>query len=769
MDDKILNLYQELPENIQLATKLVLETFIVKLYPLLNKLNCNIVTLLKNDQFQEDVNKINSLFRLCISQINKCYLLLFDIFNLEQEKKVLLLESRESTLERLSWCCNRVVAIKKSLEELQSENRHNNCFDDSIYATPLHFVNWIDQAFDNLKKLIILFSNVNKDPEELCDGWKNEVIDCLGTLHTSIDELLLSAMTLCRYCLPNDQHVIKVRCQVVLREKNSLFTEVVDGDINIEFDATLSLKTPIKPTNVNVLIHVLKDSLYMLETNTNTALLALLVHCFSHYTSPVDILKAHYDRNKGMCQCLSKSEDDTTETCNFVKEFDLHNERLLQIASFAISCSSDQKRVIGIRSNLATLEALDSRLVPALIVAPESHHSILLKNTWDKEVLEIRDSVFLIVDPSAFSGKAKQMMHQMLLEVIKENAYDNGKICYIINIACLVFDFFDVYNKHEPDAINEREKMLPLMADLKKVQSECKVVSDLLSSGDDFVYNFKKSDSAKNITFEQILKRIKLLYTIIKRINMLQQPKDEDFFENVDVLITGDYQTHTVCTRNNETYIKSPRSIFARTINLNTPTNNIPLFKLTRHLKTKKDNASSFLAQFNDLCNADLKLGSCQNSKTFFYSPLKKRQSIRKSVLKQHKLIETDEFENNMKYGIDNNIFDESLSLQISEVLNQIKDLTTTFSGRQCLTSKFCKENRQEELMDTPNINNGNSTIRKQVWGFPISDKIDPDISFLTTDVSQPSNVTTLERLNDLNFVESKLSDLRVMRFETSL
>lgn len=92
------------------------------------------------------------------------------------------------------------------------------------------------------------------------------------------------------------------------------------------------------PSNVNVLIDVLKDVLYVLETNTNTALLSLLIHCFSGSLSPADVLKDHFKAN-GDCPCHVGGDD---EDCGFVTEFDLYNERLLQIGNFAVSCSSDE-------------------------------------------------------------------------------------------------------------------------------------------------------------------------------------------------------------------------------------------------------------------------------------------------------------------------------------------------------------------------------------------------------------------------------------------
>lgn len=118
---------------------------------------------------------------------------------------------------------------------------------------------------------------------------------------------------------------------------------MIEGDLSSVVKASPeTLKLPIMPSNVNVMIDVLKDVLYALETNTNTALLALVGHCFSYDKSPVVILKDHFNNGtKGTCSCLVKSEDEVTENCSFVKDFDLYNERLLQIGNFAVSCSSD--------------------------------------------------------------------------------------------------------------------------------------------------------------------------------------------------------------------------------------------------------------------------------------------------------------------------------------------------------------------------------------------------------------------------------------------
>lgn len=68
----------------------------------------------------------------------------------------------------------------------------------------------------------------------------------------------------------------------------------------------------------------------------------------------------------------------------------------------------------------------------------------------------------------SFFQKSTQMMHQMMLEIMKDNLYNNKEVCSVINIGCVVHDFFSVYNTHEPDALNHHEKLMPLLADLNK-------------------------------------------------------------------------------------------------------------------------------------------------------------------------------------------------------------------------------------------------------------------------------------------------------------
>ncbi|XP_052743339.1 serendipity locus protein alpha isoform X2 [Bicyclus anynana] len=629
----------------------------------------------------------------------------------------------------------------------------------------MYFVNWIDQTLDILGKLTNIISrNEFKKMEDLSNEWKQELINCVCSLHTSVDELLLSAMTLCKHCLPADQFVVKARCQVVLRETKALLSELIEGDTDTVQASEETLKLPINPFHINVRITVLKDVLYALETNTNTALLALVVHCFGQDVPPVDILKKHFAASSSKsksCLCID------TEECAVVKDFDLYNERLLQIGSFAISCSSDQKRILNLRSGLASLEALDPHLVPAVMLSPVSHHSCLLTAIWSQEMMLIRDSVFLIVDPAAFADKARQMMHQTLLEITRENNYDNIKICSVINIGCVLCEFFDVYDKLEPDALVCREQLTPLLKDLQKVQIECKIVSNLISSASEYKYNVKDSKISTHPTIQQLLKRLKLLYTLVKRINLLYNPRenDDDFYEEPLDNITYTYK--------NATYANSPkkytnnfsRSIFARS-NVRCSTGKFPLAVLTKHLKSR-NRELSFSLKLDGICDmSELKL----NRESILYnSPMK--SSLRKTVLckraapsvKTFLCDKTVEVEDDLEKE---SVIDEATSLQITDVLNQINNLTFNASTTTRAFNSTVSIVKPQSNGITKNVLNLpiNIGTSKRVWNITVNSSVET-----ASNMTQPSEVNTLERINDLDLLESKLSDLKSGQVETNL
>lgn len=214
----------------------------------------------------------------------------------------------------------------------------------------------------------------------------------------------------------------------------------------------------------------------------------------------------------------------------------------------------------------------------------------------------------------------------------------------------------------------------------------------MLSSDGNFIYEIKTPEK-KSVSYEQLLKRLKLLYTIITRINTLLHTKDNEdnlFFCEEETEVNN--ATHTL--DNFKTYVNSPRkhnvskSIFARTSNVRSSTRNFPLVKLTKHLQNRE---LSFSVQLDKLFNSsenelsDSKGGKdatfCLNkhlegvrehSLFYKFSPIKKRSSLRRVVLERHSKLNSHMLleEDNSSVGFDKeSLLDDATSLQITGII----------------------------------------------------------------------------------------------------
>ncbi|CAG9788688.1 unnamed protein product [Diatraea saccharalis] len=753
--------YHDLPKDIPAAIKFIVEYLLHEICPNLRKVGTTFQSSPVEDTMNNYTSNTRDVYLLSTRQIIKCISNLLEVFKIESKKAVYLKESRLFILERICWCMSKIDSVMKYVNECSTTRSMNMNFTEDMFATPMYFVNWIDYTFDILSKLAsTIYRTDYKTDQKLYDLWKDVMIDHITSLHMCIDELLLSAMTLCKYCLDEDQPALKARCQVVLRETKVLFNELVTVDITKSVKITPEqLKLPIMPSNVNILIDVLKDVLYVLETNINTALLSLLIHCYAHCNSPVDVLKDHFaQRQDQFCPCATNVEDMDIETCQYVKSFDLYNERLLQIGYFAVSCSSDQKRILSLRSCLSSLESLDPHLVPAISTAPHDLHTTLLINFWKQEITDIRDTVFLIVDPVAFVERCKLYMKELLLVIEKQNFDSCCDIwAVVINIGSLVYNFFSIYKLYEPDALMQSNELDDCLQSLDRAQRECKVVFNFLSK-DETSNDVQKRSDCQTVDSEKLIIRVKLLYSLVKKIHELLLPKDDDQLFAYD-LCEDDIPDNKNITRTilNPIAMHSQqkqgfnitRTIFNRTATVKKPTQNAVLSKLIKHLHVKKgvQQELNFSAEVSNLFLVDMK--DCR-------PPSKEAISLRRELFRQSsshpfmkKLNRTFDTEKAEIKKCNESFMNETASLQISAILNQLNDITD-------IISTTSQENQAESA-------DNNKNLQKKLLTLGRSAVLDNTASTSTaSNITQPSNVTTLERISDLDLVESKLHSLKV-------
>lgn len=194
---------------------------------------------------------------------------------------------------------------------------------------------------------------------------------------------------------------------------------------------------------------------------------------------------------------------------------------------------------------------------------------------------------------------------------------------------------------------------------------ECKIVSNNLCSSEDYKYEIKKSTNI-SVTLDKFIKRLKLLYTVVKRIHLLFNPSDNDEeFYKEDLL---NEKTYTLDLENKNTYVKSPkvvnltRSIFVRSNNIRS-VRKFPLSVLTKHLPNKSKELS-FSIKLDELCN--MSEVQKRESSILYHSPIRVK-SLRKAVL--NRCLKPEKFALNDKSKgdlTDGSYMNENTSLQIT-------------------------------------------------------------------------------------------------------
>lgn len=110
----------------------------------------------------------------------------------------------------------------------------------------------------------------------------------------------------------------------------------------------------------------------------------------------------------------------------------------------------------------------------------------------------------------------------------------------------------------------------------------------------------------------------------------------------------------------------------------------------------------------------------------------------------------------------------------VPDILNQMNEMTTMLSTSKITQLQSTNQGDAGNDKETKNVlrinvNNQNTTIAKHIWNIPVNVSImEMPLEDSASNTTQPSNVDTLERIHDLEYVESKLNSLK-SQLETSL
>ncbi|CAH1106109.1 unnamed protein product [Psylliodes chrysocephalus] len=441
-------------------------------------------------QISHNNNLLNWFKGLC-AQLTKLIVLLTDfhkIIDKNIEYKETLLLYLHQLLTILSLLINifvRESALDQPLSEIRFFCKKQMLWSlDGIFETitknsylqnsKANFISWMDIAIEKIN--LIDFVNVEQASMDFNETKK------------IFEEVLSHAMSLAQVTLEEEYKMIRGSSQTVLDALGSLSKEM----------------NKIKPNTamLNLFVDTCKNKLCALEHKVNTAVLKLSLKVFSEYTLPLEAIHNF---------CFDKTnKGDQEKLDELIVEFDLHVDRLLQIGLFAISCSSCPNNCSKIRSSMASLEALETELVPAFTSVlldfnlSNSHLALLLKDHWINQAQILQRLIYLIIDPSAFCEVIFEENKLLIDEML-----DTFKVHFILNENCfkkfmrqsnILMDFMTIILEEEQE-IN--------IEDVKGVLTEFKYVLHEVQSAYDIL-------PQKKTSYMRILKRCKILLKSIK-------------------------------------------------------------------------------------------------------------------------------------------------------------------------------------------------------------------------------------------------------------
>nr|CAI5849019.1 unnamed protein product [Callosobruchus analis] len=388
---------------------------------------------------------------LYLQQIRTTLSLYINTFVTESEIEEALHEARAFIKKKLTSCLEGIEDVVINGIATYPENVGN-------------FIVWMDTALEKISDIDYL-----EDKEKSLEAFSDAKV--------LFEEVLSHAMSIAQVAVGEDYKIIRGSSQSVLDALESLSNEISKNYPN--------------PAMVNLFAESCSNKLCALERKVNVAVLKLCLNIFSRYTDDLECI------HKFCFNTVNKRKP--KELDNLVMEFDLHVDRMMQIGLFAISCSSNIATCIRIRSCLASLEALESELVPAFNAVlldnckQNSNLAVILENHWLNEAVLLKRLIFEIIDPPAFCQvvyeENKNLVHTLSLDVkAKNHKIDKTILDNIIRNSLVLEDFLKESLTCQENNVNQLKEHLSFF---HEVIHEVKAARDVFLSQENPELNFK--------------------------------------------------------------------------------------------------------------------------------------------------------------------------------------------------------------------------------------------------------------------------------------
>lgn len=531
---------------------------------------------------------------LCANQIIVCLKFLEKTVDKEAGTTGCLITARQCFFERILWCLARLKStVKDANDHVQTIGDQQN------------FISLLDEALDILSTFVGL-EKTDQEPSNKAER-RAEMMMESREIKEIVEQLLAHTMAFSNIALESDKIPITALSHNVLKSA-------------MEFEAEFSLSNPDKKLNESsqrMKSIELESSLCSLENFVNNALLRLAVEVF--HLMDGSVIKRLI-------------ETDEAELEDEIEKFDLLVDRLIVIGRFGISFSVDDAKLSSaIRSCLASIESLDSYLIPA--ITSKSDPSLgILQSHFEEEAKHLQALVQRIIETKAFCSTVMEQLDAGI--DASKKSFDKKQLENLVQRSNVLLQHFQI-NASNLQLSNDKVSKF-YFNDFKLILTEC-----------DAILNFPEPiDDAER----RILKRFRVLYCTIKKLqNALKNLQKTSFEEGGKIAKIEDFAK-----------ISEPHS------------------KCSDYFNTIRPSAlGSILYESKRSIKIPAKLSKSINNTVRRSS--KRRRSMRMAIFKKNHDAEVEK-----AFNDDEQETSESMDLQITEILEKLTDLSTTLSHKTC-------------------------------------------------------------------------------------
>ncbi|XP_070509743.1 serendipity locus protein alpha-like [Chironomus tepperi] len=439
---------------------------------------------------------------LCANQIVVCLRFLEKTVSTEKDQNTCLITSRQCFFDRIFWCLVRLKSIINSANDHVVSEQIND---------QANFIEILDAVLDNLASFVNLDDECNVTNK--AERRANMIMES-KEIFEGINNLLSLTLSFSNVAVSSDQIPLKVLSENLFKISREFKDEFAFS--NTKLNDINAVKKRLKSVE-------LESSLYRLENYVNDSLLRLVYHVFSEI-------------NENPVKKLFASADLSSQG-NEVDKFDILIERFLLIGQFAVTFAKDDVKVSSlIKSCLASIESLDTYLIPAITSKIEDPSIDILIEHFYEECNELQRNVHLIIDTKAFC----MILVDLIIDSIENNrkTFDKASLFVILGFSKVLLSHLTIASDNIK--LSQDKVATFYFNDFKLIINECEAILTYPDPIENFETRVLKRYNIMKNTIKKLVSAIRVRETDFNDENFKPvvkiteaPPKNSDFFNTI--------------------------------------------------------------------------------------------------------------------------------------------------------------------------------------------------------------------------------------------